>query len=200
VKLTEVCDFNVLAQAGLELVDEVYVAGSDGAVVHMYCGDCDFIFGLVLLVEDGLVDWAFGELEGIEYAGEFLVPAPARLFEVIEGLPQAQDACSSVTWFVTRGVLHVQHLVVIQLSIQVRSLNVDLVQLKTQAVSHGNNGSGGRESGHRCIGVVVIDTINLTETLCHQASLESGDDACGILLGLEDLLGADDIHSWWWFF
>jgi hypothetical protein len=129
-----------------------------------------------------------------------LVSAPARLFEAIEGLPQAQDTCSGVTWFVTRGVVHVQHLVVVQLSIQVRSLYVDLVQLKVQVVSHGNNGSGGGKSGHRCVGVAVIDTIDLTEPLCHQASLESGDDAHGVLLGLEDPLGADDIRSWWWLF
>jgi hypothetical protein len=56
VELAEVRDFNVLTQASLELLDEAYVAGSDGAVVHMDRDDCDFIFGLVLLVEDGLVN------------------------------------------------------------------------------------------------------------------------------------------------
>jgi hypothetical protein len=33
VKLTKVCDFDVLVQASLKLLDEAYVAGSDGAVI-----------------------------------------------------------------------------------------------------------------------------------------------------------------------
>jgi hypothetical protein len=56
VELAEVRDFDVLAQTGLELLNEAYVAGGDGAVVHMDRDDCDFIFGFVVLVEDGLVD------------------------------------------------------------------------------------------------------------------------------------------------
>ena len=56
VKLTKVGDFYVLAEAGLKLLDEAEVAGSDGAVVDMYCDDCDFIFGFVSLGEHGLVD------------------------------------------------------------------------------------------------------------------------------------------------
>jgi hypothetical protein len=56
VELTEVCDFNVLAQAGLELVNKMHVAGSDGAVIHMDCDNCDLILRLVVFVENGLVD------------------------------------------------------------------------------------------------------------------------------------------------
>jgi hypothetical protein len=93
-------------------------------------------------------------------------------------------------------VVHVQHLIVVQLFIQVCSLYVNLMQLKSKMVGHGNNGLGGRELGHMCIGVVVIDTIDLAKPLCHQVSLESGDDAHGVLFGLEDPLGANDICSW----
>jgi hypothetical protein len=53
----------------------------------MDCDNCDLILRLVVFVENGLVDWAFGELEGVEYAGKFLVPASARLLEAIKGLP-----------------------------------------------------------------------------------------------------------------
>jgi hypothetical protein len=56
VELTKVRDFDVLMQASLELLNEAYVAGSDSAVIHMDCDNCDFIFGLVLLVEDSLID------------------------------------------------------------------------------------------------------------------------------------------------
>src|SRR5712671_6410780 len=98
---------------------------------------------------------------------------------------------------VTRQVLHVQHLVVVQLPIQVRSLNVHLVQLKIKMVSHRNNGSGGWESSHRCVCVVVIDAIDLAEPLCNQPRFKASDDACGVLFGFEDPLGADDICSWW---
>jgi hypothetical protein len=56
VELAEVGDFDVLAQTGLELFDKARVAGGDGAVVYMYRNDCYFIVGLVLFVENGLVD------------------------------------------------------------------------------------------------------------------------------------------------
>jgi hypothetical protein len=56
VELAEVCDFDVLVQAGLELINETHVAGSDGAVIHMDCDDCDFILGFVMFVENSLID------------------------------------------------------------------------------------------------------------------------------------------------
>jgi hypothetical protein len=50
---------------------------------------------------------------------------------------------------------------------------------------------------HRCVSVIVIDTIDLTETLCYQFSFVLGDIACSILFCLENPLGADYICIWW---
>src|SRR5258708_24434082 len=50
---------------------------------------------------------------------------------------------------------------------------------------------------HRCVSIVIIDTIDLTETLCHQSSFVPGDVARSILFGFEDPLGTNYIRVWW---
>jgi hypothetical protein len=52
VKLTEIGDFYMLAETGLELIDKAEIARGDGAVVDMDSDDDDFVF----LVEYSLVD------------------------------------------------------------------------------------------------------------------------------------------------
>src|SRR5713226_2562282 len=50
---------------------------------------------------------------------------------------------------------------------------------------------------HRCVSIIIIDAIDLTETLCHQSSFVPGNVACGILFGLENPLGANYVCIWW---
>ncbi len=50
---------------------------------------------------------------------------------------------------------------------------------------------------HRCISIIIINTIDLTETLCHQSSFVLGDVTCSVLFGLENPLGANYIRIWW---
>src|SRR6266403_4971587 len=94
-------------------------------------------------------------------------------------------------------MLHVQDLVVLQLAVQVRSLDVYLVQLKIKTVSHCNDGSGGWQPGYRCVSVVIIDLVDLAEAFCHQPHFVSDDCARGVLLRSENPLGTNDVSSWW---
>ncbi len=48
---------------------------------------------------------------------------------------------------------------------------------------------------HRCVSIIIIDAIDLTETLCHQSSFVLGDVAHSVLFGFEDPLGTDNIRK-----
>jgi hypothetical protein len=56
MQLSEVCNLDVLMQAGLELLNEVDTGGGDGAVVDMHSGDGEIALAHVNLEEDGFVD------------------------------------------------------------------------------------------------------------------------------------------------
>jgi hypothetical protein len=91
VERAEVCDFYMLAQTVLKVVHRPDGAGGNCAVV-MYGNSGEFAFVLVSLVEDGLVDRALGLPERKECGPELLIPTPAGLLEITQGLPQSQFA------------------------------------------------------------------------------------------------------------
>lgn len=53
------------------------------------------------------------EAEGFKDGEEFLIPATARLFKAIQGLLEVKHMVSSIMWFKSGWVVHIQHLIVI---------------------------------------------------------------------------------------
>jgi hypothetical protein len=107
VQLSKVCDLKVLAEAGLEFIDEADDVCNDRAIVHMHHHNGEFALGDNDLEVNGLVHTALHEPEGLEDTGELLVPMMTRLLEPIKGLDEAQDACAGVGGLVAWGMLHI---------------------------------------------------------------------------------------------
>ncbi len=152
--------------------------------------------GLAVLVEHCLVDLALLEPEAAEDLCELLIPPAAGLLEAIQGLAKMQDTPGGVL-VISRGVTHVEYLVVHQLAVEVRTLYVHLMQLQSKVVGHGNDCVQRRKSGNRSIGVKIIDSFDLTEALGHQAHLVAHNLTRHVLLSLKDPFRANNIGSRW---
>jgi hypothetical protein len=157
--------------------------------------DDDGAGGLDVLVEYSLVDLALLEAEGAEDLRELLIPALACLLETVQGLAKPQDMPGGVLAIAGR-VMHVKYFVSLELSIQIGTFNVDLVQLQAEPIGHHNDCTRRGKPGDRGVSIKVIYALNLTEPLHNQPSLVSDDLPRCILLGFEDPLGANDIGSW----
>ena len=171
VQLSKVGDLEVLAEASLEFLDEADGVRDDCAIVHMHHHNGELALGDNHLEVDGLVHTALREPEGLEDAGELLVPMATRLLEPVKGLDKVQNARAGVRRLVAQGMLHVEDLVVLELAIQVCTLDVYLVHLKAKAVGHCNDGACGCKLGHQRICVVVVNAANLAEALGDKAGL-----------------------------
>jgi predicted trehalose synthase len=66
MKLAEVGNLYMLAQAVLEVIDEADGGGSHGAVINVHGDDSELTLALVPLEEDSLIDFALAEVEGQE--------------------------------------------------------------------------------------------------------------------------------------
>jgi len=75
-----------------------------------------------------------------------------------------------ITGLIAWWMHYVQDCILIQDSIQVCTFDIQLVKHQSKLVSHGNYGSGGCHFGHRCVGVIVVNSPYLTETLGHYSS------------------------------
>ena len=96
IPLAEVSNLNMLAKAGLEVLNEADSGGDDHAIVHMHHDDGQLALVHDHLEIDGLVNSALLETEGDEDAGQLLIPAAARLLEAVECFDEAQNARAGV--------------------------------------------------------------------------------------------------------
>ena len=186
----------MLSKAGLEGINGSGTAHSNGAVVNMYSNDNEDMRGLGMFVEDCLIDLALHESKAGEDLSEFLVPALPSLLESIQGLAQLKDMPRGILR-VARRIAHVQYFVGCELAVQVCTLDVDLVKFKAKLIGHSDDSARGGKSCNGGIGIEVIYPLNLAEALCNEPSFVAHNFAQGILLGLENPLGANDICSWW---
>ena len=196
VKLTKIGDLDMLGEAGLECVDSDGTAGCDHAVIHVHCDGDYCTWGLGVFVENGLVDLALLETEGSEDLSEFLVSTPTSLLEPIQRLVKAQNA-TRVVLAISRGVTHIQHFFSCEFSVQICTLDVDLVQNESKAIGHCNDGMQGWESCNLGIGNEVVDSLDLAEPLCNETSFVLHDFARGVFLGLKDPLRTNDVDPRW---
>ena len=195
VQLSKVSDLKVLAEAGLEFNDEAGVVYDDRAIVHMYHHDGESALADNNLEVNGLVHTALHEPKGLEDAGELLVPMATRLLEPIKGLDKAQNTCAGIEGLVARGMLHVEDLIVLELTVEVCTLDVYLVHLKAEVVGHCDDSVHGCKLGHWRICVIIVDAADLAEALGNKVGLVANDVAGCVLLHLEDPFGADNICS-----
>ena len=124
MQLTKVSDLNMLVEASLEVINEADGGGDNCTVVHMYHDDSELTLVLDHLEINSLINGTLLETEGDEYAGEFLIPLAARLLEAIKCFDKVQNTCASVRGLVTGGMMHIQHLILIELSVKVCTLDV----------------------------------------------------------------------------
>ena len=130
VEPSQVSYLKLLAEAVNELVDELVTACSDHAVIDMDHNHCEGIQLLISLVEDGLVNGTLLEAEGSKDRLQLLIPVPARLLQAIQCLQEVQHKVPNALCLVARGMLHVQHLVIIEHTVQVSPLYVHLMELQ----------------------------------------------------------------------
>ena len=170
VQLAEICDLDMLVEPSLECVNGKGVAGCNRAVAHMHSDDDNRVWGLGVFVENSLIDFALLEAKGSEDLSEFLVPASTSLFEPVQGLAKVQNV-SRVVLAISRGVTHMQYLLGCELTVQVHTLDVDLVQLKPKTIGHGNDCTRSWKSCDWGIGIKVINTLDLAEPLRNETAL-----------------------------
>ena len=139
MQLPEISDLDMLAEPSLECINSDGTAGCNPSVVHMHCDDDYHTQGLGVFVENSLINFALLRSEGAEDLSEFLIPVSTSLFEPIQGLAKAQNV-SGVVLTISRGVTHIQYLLGCELTVQVRTLDVDLVQLKPKMIGPGDYG------------------------------------------------------------
>jgi len=137
-------------------------------------------------VIDCLVHSTLLESKLDENTCKLLVPPAARLLKPIKGLDKAQNACAGVGNLVAWRVVHIKDLICVEFPVEIGTLDVNLVHLHAEAIRHRNDGACGCKFGYRCIGVVIVDTADLAETLGDETGLVSDNIACGILLCLEN--------------
>ena len=94
-------------------------------------------------------------------------------------------------------MLHVKDLIILELAVEICTLDVYLMHLEAKAVGYCDDSMHGHKLGHWCICVVIVDTTDLAEALGDKAGLVVDDVASHILLCLKDPFGADDICSRW---
>jgi len=155
VQLSKVSDLEVLAEAGLEFIDEVDGICDDCAIIHVYYHNGELALGNNHLEVDSLVYTTLREPEGLEHAGKLLVPTATRLLEPIKCLDKAQNTRTGIRGFVAQGILHVEDFVVLEFAIQVCTLDINLVHLEAEAVGHHNNSTHGRKLGYQHISVII---------------------------------------------
>src|ERR1700730_4771042 len=143
VKRPKVRDFNVLAEPSYEIIYKLLSAGCDRAVINVYRDDGEHAVYYVDLEEDGLIDCTTKKTKSSEDSNQELVPAMASLLEAIERLQEAQHTFGGCRVFVTRWVPHVQYLSLVQHSIEISSLDVDLMQQQSEAICHRYDDPGG---------------------------------------------------------
>src|SRR6266851_1128855 len=190
----------MLPETGAKHVNEGHGISSYSEVIHMHHND-DALPGLRHdLMEDSLVNRALRETEVREDADKCLVPTPPRLLESLQRLLQAEHHAARAALVVARGVMHEQDFIAGELSIEVCCLDIELLKLHVELVSKCEDGVHRSEPCDGCVGIVIVHAVNITEALRDQAGLVVDNPPRGVLLCLEDPLGADDIRSRGWLF
>ena len=124
-----------------------------------------------------------------------MVLSAATLLESIEGFLEVEDYLFLAGFDITRGLLHVDDFLISEFSIKVCTLDINLMDFIVEFGSHGQYSADGCEFGHRSIGVEVVNSWYLRETLGHKSHLIVFDFTSCIFLRSEDPLAAYDISS-----
>ena len=127
---------------------------------------------------NGLVHTTLYEPKGLEDTGELLVPTVTRLLELIKGLDEVQDVHASIEGLVAQGMLHVEDLIVLELAVEICTLDVYLVHLEAEVVGHCDDSVCGHKLGHQHICVIMVNATDLAEALGDKVGLVVNDVAC----------------------
>ena len=102
---------------------------------------------------------------------------------------------AGIEGLVAQGMLHVKDLMILELAVEICTLDVYLVHLEAKAVGHCNDSVHGHKLRHQHICVIIVNATDLAEALGDKVGLVVDDVASCVLLRLEDPFGADDICS-----
>jgi len=163
VQLSKVSDLKVLAEAGLEFIDKADGIRNDCAIIHMHHHNSELALGDDHLEVDSLVHTALSEPKGLEHTRKLLVPMVTRLLKPVEYLDKVQNVHAGIRGFVAQEMLYVEDFIVLELAIEVCTLDIYLVHLEAKTVGHCNDSTHGRKFGHQCISVIIVNTADLAE-------------------------------------
>lgn len=119
------------------------------------------------------------------------VPGTTCLLETIEG-PFETPA---VTGFNGHTIRRHEVQLLIQLTIEVGSGDIHLIELQVIACSEGKDDAHGLEVGDRGKDVLVVNARLLSKASSHNADLEALDATILVELDTEDRLGCDWLHT-----
>jgi hypothetical protein len=188
VELTKVSDLDMCAEPSLEFLNKIDGGGNNCIIANVHNHNNELALELDHFEVDGLVNSTLLKAKGDEDARKLLVSVVARLFKAIEHFDKAQDACAGIGVFVARRMLHVQHLILIEFTVEICTLDVNLVHLYAKAISHCDDSVCGCKFSHWHIHVIVVNAADLAEALSDKTGLVAYNIACHVLLCLKDLL------------
>ncbi len=111
-----------------------------------------------------------------------LIPVLRALLQAIQCLVKAEDVLLSVALLISARLFEVNNLVVGQLGVQERGIEIEAIEGPSVAVSEGYKKSKGRESSNGGVGLVEVDAVYLREASSHQTRFVLLDLARSVLL------------------
>ena len=126
---------------------------------------------------------------------ELLVRASWRLLQPVQ---RSVKVIHHVIFSLHNESLRLAHIhvdIFVQLSIQESCVHIHLVDMHLSLGSCGEQGSDATESGYRGKRLMVVDSLGLSVSLCHQPTLVPFSFTILNVLDLKDPLATDDLSS-----
>ena len=177
------------------VVEELLCGASNGAVINMDGKNDDS--SSHPSIEDSMVIFSTFEPKFDKCLAERLVPSSSSLLKTINGLPKLGDKMTRIEACEVRWKLHED--LFVKISIEECAVEIEDFNGPIFTSSHGEDHMEAGESGNKCKGLSVVNTIDLGETTSNKTGFVLGDLALGVLLDLEDPLAANNVLARWSF-